>query len=262
MISENWYPAVVTDIFQDHPQDPNFLLGWIQDGIFYNCIIVERVFPGKKKNMFTPSGSTPLHIAWISHPRDRMKGFMWRSKSSIAFTSCEKTKAEVTMNWRAGYFNWCFFGGKRIGYLYSKSGLKSFQIKESESFEKGTSPPSVKNGSPNMDSPPPNPLPVIPSVRLRDLQTKNSSRCCFPAPPDTLLSHATFVQSPSPSSSSPWAWKNSKFDEQILEPFLIIQHSHAKPNCYLVQKNIHGGMVDVCTLSIKILPNSFPVEGS
>ena len=195
--------------------------------------------------MFTPSGSTPLHIAWISHPRDRMKGFMWRSKSSIAFTSCEKTKAEVTMNWRAGYFNWCFFGGKRIGYLYSKSGLKSFQIKESESFEKGTSPPSVKNGLQTWILPLRTPSQSFPVFAYEICNEKQVRRCCFPAPPDTLLSHATFVQSPSPSSSSPWAF-NSKFDGA--QQGTVFDHPTFSEHWWSWWDDIHGGMIDVCTL--------------
>lgn len=130
--------------------------------------------------MFTPSGSTLLHVAWISHPRDRMKGFMWRSKSSIAFTSCEKTEAGVTMNWRAGYFNWWFFGGKRTGYLYSKSGLKSFQIKESESFFKRAPHLHLWKWSPNMENhfqPPPSHSQCLQEI----CNEKQVRRCCFPA---------------------------------------------------------------------------------
>lgn len=214
--------------------------------------------------MFTPSGSTLLHVAWISHPRDRMKGFMWRSKSSIAFTSCEKTEAGVTMNWRAGYFNWWFFGGKRTGYLYSKSGLKSFQIKESESFFKRAPHLHLWKWSPNMENhfqPPPSHSQCLQEICNGKTAAGATDGKLF-APPDTLLSRATFVQSPSPSSSSPWPLSIKLTSNR--GPELIIQHSQNMLNRLLFGAyNIHGGMVDVCTLpSIKIPPNSFPVEGS
>lgn len=210
--------------------------------------------------MFTPSGSTPLHIAWISHPRDRMKGFMWRSKSSIAFTSCEKTKAEVTMNWRAGYFNWCFFGGKRIGYLYSKSGLKSFQIKESESFEKGTSPPSVKNGLQTWILPLRTPSQSFPVFAYEICNGKTAPQVLFSGP----TWHTSFACHLRAKSKS-IIFKPLGFQFKIWRAILGSVFDH--PTFSVLNRllfgayNIHG-MVDVCILSIKILPNSFPVEGS